>query len=89
MATVPKVSSKTNRGASITTESASELRAPEGIRTPNLLIRRHGRVAWSGRMGFALLCSSGCLDAGLSSSLSSGLSSVIGCQIAARRRSMT
>jgi hypothetical protein len=57
--------------------------------TANLLIRRHGRVAWSGRMKFALFCSSGCLDAGLSSSLSSRLSSVIGCQIAARRRSMT
>ena len=39
MATVVKVSSKTNRGAPTTTESASELRAPEGIRTPNLLIR--------------------------------------------------
>ena len=46
----------------------------------------HGRVPWSGRMRFALSCSSGCLDAGLSSSLSSGLSSVIGYQIAARRR---
>jgi hypothetical protein len=32
------------------TESTSELRAPEGIRTPNLLIRRHGRVAWPGVM---------------------------------------
>jgi hypothetical protein len=40
-----KVSSKTNRGASTTTESAYELRAPEGIRTPNLLIRRHRRTA--------------------------------------------
>src|SRR6478736_10561220 len=40
--------------------------APEGIRTPNLLIRRHGRVPWSGRMRFALSCSSSCLDAGLS-----------------------
>ena len=29
----------TNSGASTTMESASELRAPEGIRTPNLLIR--------------------------------------------------
>ena len=26
-------------------EMASELRAPEEIRTPNLLIRRHGRTA--------------------------------------------
>ena len=39
MATVVKSVVKTNRGASTTTESTSELRAPEGIRTPNLLIR--------------------------------------------------
>ena len=57
---------RTNNAASTMTESASALGAPEGIRTPNLLIRRHGRMPWSGRMRFALSCSSSCLDAGLS-----------------------
>lgn len=32
-----RVSSKTNRGAAATTERTSEVRAPEGIRTPTLL----------------------------------------------------
>jgi hypothetical protein len=46
----------TKRGAATMAESASELRAPEGIRTPNLLIRRHRPVLRPGTIRVLLPC---------------------------------
>jgi hypothetical protein len=66
---------RTNSAASTTTEGASELSAPEGIRTPNLLIRRHGPMVRPGAMRVPLSCRWRCREARLSSSLSSELSS--------------
>jgi uncharacterized protein YbjQ (UPF0145 family) len=45
LATVVKLSSNNQQRCLHNDGSASELCAPEEIRTPNLLIRRHGRVA--------------------------------------------
>jgi hypothetical protein len=56
-------------------ESTSDLPAPKGIRTPDLLIRRHGRVASLGMTRVQLSCRWRCREAPLSSSLSSDLSS--------------
>jgi hypothetical protein len=47
-----KVSSRTNRGASTMTESASALSAPEGIRTPNLLLAKLPRLVQHRNLNF-------------------------------------
>jgi hypothetical protein len=57
------------------TESTSELRAPEEIRTPNLLIRKTRAAAGPGTMQVVLGCGWRRRDARLSSLLSSELSS--------------
>ena len=69
---------RTNSAASTTTEGTSELSAPEGIRTPNLLIRRHGPMVRPGATRVPLSCRWRCREARLSSSLSSELSSAHG-----------
>ena len=53
---------RTNSAAATMTESASELRAPEGIRTPNLLIRSQMLYPLSyGRNVYSVIeLSSGC-----------------------------
>src|SRR5271169_5515250 len=56
---------RTNSAAFTMTEGASELFAPEGIRTPNFLIRRHGRMAWPGMMRVLLSCRWRCRGARL------------------------
>ena len=64
-------------------ESASELCAPEGSRTLNLLIRRHRPRVRPGTIRVLLSCRCRCREARLSSSLGSELSSAQGCETAA------
>jgi hypothetical protein len=64
-----KCRQRTNGGASKMAESPSELRAPEGIRTPNLLIRRHRPMVRPGTIRVLLSCGWRRPEARLSSSL--------------------
>ena len=71
----------TKLGASYMAESTSELGAPEGIRTPNLLIRSYGPMVRSGTTLVALSRRSRRREARLWLSLSAELSSAHGAKV--------